>query len=297
VIATYLLCSLLTVSPPPTRDQAASVPAATPAGAIGAASARLVLVYHGVSTAVDRAVRPYLAAFAREYGPDGLAVFAAGVAADRLAGVQPLDGAAPDASAAPAPAVPADPPAASAGSRGAGAALVLRQPGGPSRLRLPPEALDLARVQRECEGLLRGGAPGYPAQARRLLEGHLVAGTSLLPGRDGQPADLAAILRPGRAPALFLPPGCGPCLLRKYEARLRSTVRRDPGRPALAFAPDALAGLRALGWEGPGHVLPLDAAARLLELRQAGVYLPLTVRRPAPAVLQVAPLPLAGEAR
>jgi len=233
-----------------------------------AAAPRLQLTYRGVSGPVDRAVAPLLAAFAAEYGPDGLAVAAASDAADRRAGVRSLAARSP--AAAPA------------------AALTLQDSGGGVLLALPADALDLYAVYRICERELRGrGRTSYPQHVRRLLESHLATDDLLVPIADQPLQPVSAVLVSGSPGVLFLPPGCSPCLLAKHEAAVRAAVVAAPERPLLAFEPAVVSALRDLGWRGAGYLLPLEAGARILGLRQGGSYRPVLVRRAGPAGVTV----------
>ncbi len=250
--------------------------ASPPLAHAGVPDARLQLRYHAVSGAVDRAVSPLLAAFAREYGPEGLDVRAAGPAADRAAGVRPL--------------------ARGSGPLAPGMALTLADPEGRVLLALPADALDLYAVYRVCERELRGRErTGYPEHVRHLLEARLAADDLLIPLDDRPLEPASAVLAASTADLLFLPPGCGPCLIARHEAAVRAAVASAPDRPVLAFEAAAVAALDDLGWRGRGYLLPLDAGARILGLRQGGSYRPLLVRHQGSAGIAVATLPTPEE--
>jgi len=238
------------------------------------AADRLILAYHGADPRLDARVAELLAAFAAEYGPDGLAVYAPAALSAHRHGVRRL-------------------PIADAHGSGAGSGrgLSLTTAGGELVLALPPDAIDLFPVYRECELRLRGGVrASYHDHVRTLLERHLAGDLVVVPAAADLLVPLSAVLAPGGAGALFLPPGCGACVLARFEAPVAAVLARDPALPVLAFETGALASLRAAGWTGAAYLLPLDAAARILELRQAGTYRPVQVRADGPASVVVAPL-------
>jgi hypothetical protein len=262
--ASVLLAVLLTAAG---ANPAADSPTPWPKDGAGH---RLVLVYRGVDREIDPAVEVLLAAFAAEYGSDGLGVSATVDLSPAAAG-----------SLSPAPPF----------VRTDGPALALYAPDGAERLALTRDALDLFAVYRACESILRGrGRTSYAEHARSLLLQHLVGETPLL-GADGAPSrPLAAVLGAGGPPCLFLPPGCGGCLLNKHAAGVAAVLASDPARGVLAFEPAALRALRRDGWTGAGYLLPADGAARILQLREAGVYTPLLVTGGPDGGLAVAPL-------
>ena len=239
-----------------------------------AAAHQLTLVYRGAGVEADAAVAPLLGAFAAEYGPDGLGVAIAGAALAAPAGVVRLEAAALDPRESPVP-----------------PALAVYAPDGAIRLALPRDALDLFAGDRLCETALRGrDRASYAGHVRDLLERHRAGGTPLVAEGGGPTIAVVEVLANAGGPVLFLPPGCTSCLLAKYAAALDAALAAGAAPPLLAFEAAAAGALRDRGWRGSVYLLPLDAAARILQLRQGGVYAPLLVSLQPDRGIAVAPL-------
>lgn len=222
----------------------------------------LVLLYRPQADDHARAIVPYLQDLAEVFGAEGLAVALAG--APDGASWLPRGGnlhrlrEAPDV----------------AGQ----AILVLVRRDGVVLAAMERAAVDLYAVWRLCERQLRGRSRlTLSEQVRQALTAQLAAGalTERLDGSGG--LLLADLLREYPRGCLFLPPGCGSCLLAKYEPALAALFARQARLAVLVCDPDAAEGLSRLGWRGPSYLLPAGAETRLLQLRQTGHYLPLLV--------------------
>lgn len=202
----------------------------------------LVLVCHDPSGEVLAVIMPYLEALAETYAAHGLAVAVTGP------------------------------------GQGAENLLALWREDSQPLLAQDERSLDLWAVYRTCERHLRGRRTGtFAAHVAEVL-GSLVDADERARGfRDGRRRPVAELLGAGEVAYLLLPPGCNQCQLNRHEAALQQLQDLRPGLPALCFDPDAAAVLAEAGWSGDTYILPLQAPARLLSLRQAGPYGPVVV--------------------
>lgn len=228
-------------------------------GAGAAAAQPLILVHHDAQPEISGLLQPYLEALAEVYGPAGLTVRAAGVqwptGADATTGGPELDPA--------------------RGDRQEWPLLALQEADGTVLAAMDRDSLNLYLVYRICQQRLLGRRHAtFFDHAADVLATQAAGGTEAVALDSGHPVALSTLLEDHADGLLLLPPGCSECLLGKYAASLTDHLQDRPDQPALVFEPEAGAMLAEFRWRGAAHLVPLDAAARLLTLRQTGTYAP-----------------------
>lgn len=138
--------------------------------------------------------------------------------------------------------------------------------------------LDLHAVRQLLDERLLGiGRRSFLEEASAVFSAMQGAGNCLEPDGGGDRVALTSVCGAGKMPALCLPPGCTDCMLAKYAVRIGALLERDPGIPVLAFAPETVDDLRAMGWTGAFYLADTTSEAVLWSLRQSGSYFPFTV--------------------
>jgi hypothetical protein len=244
-------------------------------GAGAAAAQPLVLVHHDAQPDISGFLQPYLEALAEVYGPAGLTVRAAWVqwptGADAATGGPELDPA--------------------CGSRLQRPLLALQEADGTVLAAMDRDSLNLYMVYRICQQRLLGRRHAtYFDHAADVLAMQAQGGTEAVALDNGRPVALSTLLEDHAGGLLLLPPGCSECLLGKYAASLTDHLQDWPDQPALVFEPEAGVMLEEFSWRGAAHLVPLDAAARLLTLRQAGTYAPALITWDAQSGVQASAL-------
>ncbi|MDY0110216.1 MAG: hypothetical protein RBT60_09805 [Candidatus Krumholzibacteria bacterium] len=236
----------------------------------------LLLVHRAAADTIAHRLEPFLQAFADVYGPHGLAIASGGERAQSA-----------DSAASPGkPAKAAD--GVAAGDR---TLLSLTRRDGTQLAAMDLASLDLYAVYRICERELRGRPRvTFAEHVSEALTRQVADSAVAISLAGGEPRPLVALLRESPRGCLFLPPGCSECLLKKYAAAVDDALRTAPSLPVLVFAPDAAAALESFAWRGDAYLLPLDATARLLSLRQNGVYQPVIAAWQEPFRAQVTSL-------
>lgn len=239
-------------------------------------SYELLLVHRADADTIARRLEPFLQAFADVYGPHGLAIASGGERAQAADGTV-LPG---------SPVKAADNVAA--GDR---TLLSVARRDGTQLAAMNLSSLDLYAVYRICERELRGRPRvTFAEHVSEALARQVADGAVAISVAGGEPRLLVALLRESPRGCLLLPPGCSECLLKKYAAAVDDALRAAPSLPVLVFTPDAAAALESFAWRGDAYLLPLDATARLLSLRQNGVYQPVVAAWQEPFRVQVTSL-------
>lgn len=205
----------------------------------------LRLVCYAQDATLATMLRPHLDAFAVVYGPLGLVVdWCAGALADS-------DATAPRQ------------------------VLALYDPDGSPVALMEEDSLDLYAIYRHCERRLRGRhQPTFHAHTAEVLAQYRETDALAVALDEDILVQLADLLATERDGVLVLPPGCSDCLLGKYEVVLAALFTERPTIPVIVFEAEASTNLAAFGWHGIAYLLPLNASARLLALRQHGRYAP-----------------------
>ncbi len=124
-------------------------------------------------------------------------------------------------------------------------------------------------VHRRLEGL---PTPNYQSHVLSLLRKTVDNGESLFLNPEGKAVSLRQIAQEETGPLLFIPPGCTPCMLAKYEERTRSLFAEHP-RMAI-ISPNNGFDFASWGWQGNGYLYGEWPGALVLSMRKQSVYGP-----------------------